>query len=620
MTESPAPRESLPREPLPREPLSRDPLPRNDPRRVSRLPAGLIADANDIGILHAADVHVARRLAAMARESDPEVVLALALATRAVRTGSVAVDLHALAAVDPDFAWPADVADWLARVAASPLVTTGVLRLDDGLLYLERYHDQEVLVAETLGTRRALHPIPVHESELAAGLGRLFPDPRDADQRAAAELAVRERTAVITGGPGTGKTTTIARILALLAEQSTLTDGFHVPRFALAAPTAKAAARLQDAFATAAAGLPDSDRERLPIPAASTLHRLLGWRPGSRSRFAHDAATRLPHDVVVVDEASMVSLTMMARLLEALRPTARLIVVGDPDQLTSVEAGAVLADLVAGLDRDPAQPAGSSAVARLRHTYRFGGAIQDLATAIRDGDATAALAILTSGDPAVELVPNADARRSLMVEAAVDLRRHGLAGDARAALAALGEHRLLCAHRTGPQGVGHWNRQIAQWLSEETGENFYAPMFPGRPLQVTANDYAMDLYNGDTGVVLRRDGRLVAVFDSGSQLREVAAARLADVETMYAATVHKSQGSQATRVTVVLPELDSPLLTRELIYTAATRAQKQLTIIGTPEVIERGMAQRIQRASGLAKRLRRPPPAVPGEVSAGSPG
>ena len=173
---------------------------------------------------------------------------------------------------------------------------------------------------------------------------------------------------------------------------------------------------------------------------------------------------------------------------------------------------------------------------------------------------------------------------------------------------------------TGPQGVGHWNRQIAQWLSEETGENFYASMFPGRPLQVTANDYAMDLYNGDTGVVLRRDGRLVAVFDSGSQLREVAAARLADVETMYAATVHKSQGSQATRVTVVLPELDSPLLTRELIYTAATRAQKQLTIIGTPEVIERGMAQRIQRASGLAKRLRMPPPAVPGEVSAGSPG
>lgn len=572
-------------------------LERFDRRRAARA-GGVLGEANERGILHAADVHVARRLSALSGERDVEAALALALATRAVATGSVAVDLTQVHLIDPDFAWPADPQAWLQQVRDSRLVAAGVLVEEQGLLYLKRYHDQEIQVAATLIARRDAPPPPVDEQVLGAGLARLFPHADDADQRAAAALATRERTVVVTGGPGTGKTTTVARILALLVEQATVRRD-RTPRIALAAPTAKAAARLQEAFEGAAERLPAQDRDRLPMPAASTLHRLLGWRRGSTSRFAHHAGARLPHDVVVLDEASMVSLTMMARLLEALRPDTRLIIVGDPDQLTSVEAGAVLSDLVTGLDPSPRQ-----IVARLGRTYRYDGAIHDLAQAIREGDDSAALTLLDSGEPAVELIPDATPRRALMVQAAIDLRHHARAGDAASALAALGEHRLLCAHRSGPRGVGAWNRQILQWLSEETGENFYVPNFPGRPLLVTRNDYAMDLFNGDTGVVLRRDGRLVATFDSGARPRELAAARLADVETMYAATVHKSQGSQARRVTVILPDIDSPLLTRELIYTAVTRAQEQVTIIGSPEAFRLGLSQRIQRASGLAARLR----------------
>ncbi len=595
-------------------------IPLGDRRRANRA-TGLLADANAAGVLHAADVHVAARLAQLAGEKDEEVALALALATRAVRTGSVAMDLRHATELDPAFPWPTDPQVWLAKVSASPLVARQILLVDDGLLYLERYHDQEMLVARVLRERREAPPPPVDEATLAAGLARLFPNAHDADQRTAADLAVRERTVVITGGPGTGKTTTVAKILALLAEQYAVRDGFHVPRFALAAPTAKAAARLAEAFHDASAALPKEDRDRLPQAKAATLHRLLGWRPDSRSRFAHNRGARLPHDVIVLDEASMVSLTMMARLLEALRPGTRLIVVGDPDQLTSVEAGAILADLAAGLDAQESnpRPAGEPApqmgdpdptpgirpvLARLRRTYRFGEDIDQLAQAIRVGDADTALAVLRSDSAKTSLEADATGRRGLMVAAALTLRELALAADREGALAALTTHRLLCAHRSGPYGVSHWNRQIEQWVSEETGENVWAPMYPGRPLLVTTNDYAMDLFNGDTGVVLRSDGRLVAVFDSGTGIREIAASRLSDVETMHAATVHKSQGSQAHQVTVLLPEVDSPLLTRELIYTAVTRAQHQVTIIGTEDAFRQGLERRIHRASGLRRRLR----------------
>ena len=636
-------------------------------RQTARRAEGILAEANAAQVLGVADVHVAARLARLLDIRDPAITLAAALAVRAVRTGSVACDLTTVHALDPEFAWPPtteDAAAWLAAVEASPLVAQRILRSEFGLLYLDRYWEQEVAVAESLRQRAALPPPQVDDATLAAALDRLFPDPRDADQRRAGELAVRSRTTIITGGPGTGKTTTVARVLALLAEQHTAAGASGDLRVALVAPTAKAANRLGGAFVTAREALPAADRARVADAGATTLHRLLGWNPTARSRFRHNRDNRLPHDVVVLDEASMVSLTLMARLLEALRPSTRLLVVGDPDQLASVEAGAVLADLVAGLGADGAQehsdagpapadeasaaaprstigarhpgagPAladGASAapspsqdgdgcpaviedvpaaaprpvqsVARLRHTYRFGGTIGELAEAIRAGDAAATLRLLTGGAPEATLIPDAEPRKALLVASALTLRERALDGDARGALDALAHHRLLCAHRTGPVGVTHWNRLVTQWLSERVDDNFWAAYYPGRPLLVTTNDYGMDLFNGDTGVVLRRDGRLIAAFDRGTQTREIAVARLSDVETMYAATVHKSQGSQAEHVTVVLPEMDSPLLTRELIYTAVTRAQREVTLIGTPAAIVEGLARRSVRASGLRQRL-----------------
>ncbi|HNQ07971.1 MAG TPA: ATP-binding domain-containing protein, partial [Tetrasphaera sp.] len=254
-------------------------------------------------------------------------------------------------------------------------------------------------------------------------------------------------------------------------------------------------------------------------------------------------------------------------------------------------------------DVPAAAPSPVQSVARLRHTYRFGGTIGELAEAIRAGDAAATLRLLTGGAPEATLIPNAEPRKALLVASALTLRERALDGDARGALDALAHHRLLCAHRTGPVGVTHWNRLVTQWLSERVDDNFWAAYYPGRPLLVTTNDYGMDLFNGDTGVVLRRDGRLIAAFDRGTQTREIAVARFSDVETMYAATVHKSQGSQAEHVTVVLPEMDSPLLTRELIYTAVTRAQREVTVIGTPAAIGEGLARRSVRASGLRQRL-----------------
>src|SRR5690606_228572 len=316
-------------------------------------------------------------------------------------------------------------------------------------------------------------------------------------------------------------------------------------------------------------GFTEDDRRRLGGLRASTLHRLLGARRDSSTRFRHDRSNRLPHDVVVVDETSMVSLTLMARLLEAVRPDARLVLVGDPDQLASVEAGAVLADLVAGLGaRD------GGAVAALRTDHRSeSAAITRLAAAIRAGDADAVLAASAAGDPAVELVhpDDADAVAALQDELArhaLEVRRRALARDADGALALAGRHRLLCAHREGPWGAAHWNRLVERRLGEASGTVLGAaagtPWYAGRPVLVTANDYALGLFNGDTGVVVADGDTLRAHIEGGASY---AVARLGDVETLHAMTVHKSQGSQAETVTVLLPDEASPLLTRELFYT-----------------------------------------------------
>ncbi|HPX37340.1 MAG TPA: exodeoxyribonuclease V subunit alpha [Mycobacterium sp.] len=560
----------------------------------------MLREFNEAGVIEAADVLVAQRLTGLAKETDESVALAVALVVRAVRGGSVCVDLTALPGQigNPALPWP-EAAAWTAAVSASPL--TGdppVLHLEDGLLYLDRYWIEECRVADdvlALAAARRAGPMPDVE--------RLFPDSY-AEQRAAARVALSRALTVLTGGPGTGKTTTVARLLALLAEQAEMAGKTRL-RIALAAPTGKAAARLLEAVQIEVDKLEQADRDRLPELTATTMHRLLGSRPDTSSRFRHNRDNRLPHDVIVVDETSMVSLTMMARLLEAVRPDSRLVLVGDPDQLASVEAGAVLADLVDGLAAAPDSP-----IASLVTSHRFGASIGALASAIRDGDTDAAIEVLRLGGEHIEWVDTqqpGDTLRKVLVPHALRLREAAVLGDAGAALEILEQHRMLCAHRNGLYGVTYWNRQIERWLSEQTDMPLWSQWYVGRPVLVTANDYGLGLYNGDTGVAVLRDGTLRAAMAGSGGATEIAPGRLSDIETMHAMTIHKSQGSQAAEVTVLLPPVDSRLLTRELLYTAVTRARSKVRLIGSPDQLRAAVERRAVRATGLSRRLGSPP-------------
>ncbi|MUL44714.1 exodeoxyribonuclease V subunit alpha [Mycobacterium sp. CBMA293] len=564
-----------------------------DWRQVSAA-SGLLAAFNAAGVVNAADVHVAQRCCALAGEASDAVALAVALTVRALREGSVCVDLTSVASdVGGDLPWPA-ADELIAAVAGSPLNGTAI-RLDHGrLMYLDRYWREEQQVCDDLLALSGRGSAVVTDPDLE----RLFPPPGFAEQRAAAQLALTQPVTVLTGGPGTGKTTTVARLLALLAQAA------HPGqlRIALAAPTGKAAARLQEAVTAEVAKLEPADQERLRGLRAVTLHRLLGGRPDSSSRFRHHRSNRLPHDVIVVDETSMVSLTLMARLLEAVRPEARLLLVGDPDQLTSVQAGAVLADLVDGLAGHP-----SIQIAALHTTHRFGAAIGGLAEAIRSGDADQVLDLLRAGDPAVEFVEDADpaiALRPMLVGHAVRVRECALLGAGDLGLATMDEHRLLCAHRDGPHGVRYWNRQVERWISEETGQATWSPWYPGRPLLVTANDYALGIYNGDTGLVAAGPDGVQVSIAGATGTQQFSPSRIVDVETMYALTIHKSQGSQAAEVTVILPPAESRLLTRELFYTAVTRAKEKVRIVGSADEVRAAVERQAVRASGLRERLR----------------
>ncbi|WP_052314022.1 exodeoxyribonuclease V subunit alpha [Nocardia thailandica] len=625
--------------------------------QVAQRGTGTLRTFNEAGVLSAADVHVALRLGRLAREEDPLVLFAAALAVRAVRSGSVCLELARMreigvdadenwdlgAAIDPaTLPWP-DPDRVLEGLRRSPLVLGGPagplrpLRLvEDGegpLLYLDRYHQQEQIIRRVLTERGADHPA-VDPELVRAQLDRLFEAGTGPDrQRLAAALAATHWTTVVAGGPGTGKTHTIARILALLVAQRAATPRLPALRIALAAPTGKAAARLQEAVRGQAAEL------GLPDLTAATLHRLLGWQRGRGTRFRHHEFNRLPYDVVVVDETSMVSLSMMSRLLAALRPDTRLVLVGDPDQLASVDAGAVLADLVAGPVRTAPNPvldvvlAGSAeapaaqddpdlsgasltpaeltrlrgGIVRLTRGRRFGGRIAELAVAVRAGDADAALAILRAGGPEVSLhAPDDTAEvRADVARAARAVTEAALAGDARAALTALDSHRLLCAHRRGPYGVERWDRTAAEWAAAAGAgpESDRAAWYPGQPLLVTANDHEARIYNGDTGVVVRTaDGSLRAALERGAEPYLVHPTQFPSVVTVFAMTIHRSQGSQYDTVTVVLPEPESTLLTRELLYTAITRARTHVRVIGTEESIRAAVGRRVLRASGLSRR------------------
>ena len=618
-----------------------------EPRFAQRA-SGLLRDFNRAGVLSASDVHVARQLGRLTGERDETVLLAVALAVRGPRLGHVHVDLRRIrdtAAVDTEepvdldtLAWPEPEA-WIVAVAASPLVAPETaadqvrpLRLTGDWLYLDRYWAEEVQVAQALVAMAGRAAPAVDTDLLEAGLERLFTGAQDGRQSQAAAAAVRRPFAVVAGGPGTGKTTTVARIVALLGEQA-LAAGDPLPLVALAAPTGKAAARLQAAVA--------EEAERLDVPAeirnqlldlpATTLHRLLGWRPGSSSRFRHNRRRRLPHDVVIIDETSMVSLSLMARLIEALRAEARLVLVGDPGQLASIEAGAVLGDIVGPAgdgdgdgdgDRDRAGDGDRDGAGARRTTiaqgivvldrgHRFGAGIGDLAAAIRSGNADAVIALLR--DPPAEVVwleadvaaePDLHAVRTSMVAAARAMISAAREGRAQDALSALAGFRILCAHRRGPYGVSTWTARAEGWLETElpglaTGERWY----PGRPLLVTENDYELGLNNGDTGVVIQESERTLAAFERGGSVARYSPTRLSAIETVYAMTIHKSQGSQFDAAAVLLPDPESRILTRELLYTAVTRARRELILAGTEESVRAAVGRPVARASGLRRRL-----------------
>ncbi|ROR32559.1 exodeoxyribonuclease V subunit alpha [Inmirania thermothiophila] len=592
----------------------------------------------DAGRVRDLDVHFARTLGA----DDDAVAAAFALASQATGLGHVCLDLTALAARGGDAGdWrPPPLAEWTARLRAHPHVgAPGEARpliLDHaGRLYLYRYWAYERRIAERLAALAAPRTDAPEAAWLRRRLEERFPDPPPGAtvdwQRVGAAVALLRGLCVLSGGPGTGKTTTMARVLALLAEHR----GPRL-RVALAAPTGKAAARMQDSVRAlrAAGALPAEVAAVLPEE-AHTLHRLLGLHPLTR-RPRHGPDHPLPHDVVVVDESSMVDVALMARLLDALPPHARLLLLGDKDQLASVEAGSVLADLCGPapgftpgfadtLREATGQPvpAGPSpapgplqdSIVLLRHSHRFrdDGGIGALARAVQSGDTAAVTAALRARDPAVRWrdTPDLRARDEALARRAPALFEPALArarpgADPLDVLRAYTAWGVLCAHREGPAGARRINRVVEAALA---GAGLVPPdraWYPGRPVMVLGNDYTLRLFNGDIGVVLPDDDGTLRVWfpaPDGGPPRAFAPARLPAHETVYAMTVHKSQGSEFARVLLILPERPTRVLTRELLYTGITRAREAVEVWGPAEVVAAAAATPTRRSSGLRDAL-----------------
>jgi len=581
----------------------------------------------DAGLLEPVDAAFASALGRLAGEGDPIALLGAAMARAYGGQGHVCVDLGALGGrpvagwEGEDLAlgsWPS-AAEWRARLRASALVSregfASPLVLEGDLLYLHRTAETESRLARHVLERTASPIDGIDPELLAAGLAREWGPAGDAAPdraRSAAQRAVSSRLSVITGGPGTGKTSALARILSLVAEQILSREG-RPARIALAAPTGKAAARMAAAIGAARRGerapelrCPEEIAAAIPDE-ASTLHRLLGAGRGSGRRFAFGARRRLPYDVVAVDEASMVDLELMTALFDAMPAAARVILLGDRNQLASVQAGAVLADLCAG-------GAGAAWITELDRSYRFGGssALGEAARLVNAGRPRDLLDALREGRFGRDVVLEhlADGRAAL--ESAVSRGVAAYSGaiaetDPARRLAAMSRLGVLCAHRRGPLGSAQVNREVERRLAALGRRDPGDPWYDGRPIIVLENSPRAGVFNGDVGVVGReRPGGDPAVFFAapGGGLHALRPGLLAAHETAFAITVHKSQGSEFDEVVVVLPLAPSPVTTRELLYTALTRARVRATILGVPEVVAAAVETPTTRFSGLASRLR----------------
>ena len=603
----------------------------------------LLLQAVEKRLLRPLDIQFARLVAT---ESQPALLLAAACISAEAGEGHVCLPLSNLcedslfagrqpalaqaiwqAAGKPDD-WPSHLADWSA-VSDGSRVTP--LVLSNQRLYLHRLWHSEGRVADFF----AAQDVKTAFDMRAAGdvLNSLFGDQPENWQKIAAAVALTRKTAVISGGPGTGKTTTVAKLLAALIR---LNPG--ALRIQLAAPTGKAAARLTESLGRALQDLAVSDEERRRFPAeATTLHRLLGAQPDTQ-RLRYHAGNPLHLDVLVVDEASMVDLSMMAKLIAALPAHARVVFLGDRDQLASVEAGAVLGDIcrctesgyslaraeqlalltgctLQGSD-DGQAPVVRDSICLLQKSYRFDASsgIGQLAKAINLGDAEQVRAVFAAAhdDVSYQTLNSAEAYQVMLDEVAQGyqpfLQLIRQQADPAEVIAAFGRYQLLCALRDGPFGVQGLNQRIEQRLMQlqrirrpGIGSRWYA----GRPVMITRNDSALGLFNGDIGITLRdEEGNLKVFFPlPDGSIKAIQPSRLPSHETAWVMTVHKSQGSEFDHTALVMPTQFLPVLTRELVYTAITRARKQLTIYSEPGVFQRAVQLQTQRRSGLVERL-----------------
>ncbi|HGM5493004.1 TPA: exodeoxyribonuclease V subunit alpha [Serratia fonticola] len=609
----------------------------------------ILHQALALGALRPLDVQFAQ---VVANEDEPDILLAAACLSAEAGAGHVCLLLEQLLPENlfdgrqPELAmaaWQAcgqpDVAIWQQRLATSPAISDGStatpMVLQQQRLYLQRMWQSEGEVATFISSDSV--PEALEEVQLRTILDRLFGEATDETdwQKIAAAVAATRRIAIISGGPGTGKTTTVAKLLAALVQ---LADGERL-RIQLAAPTGKAAARLTESLGSASRRLALTPEQRALFPTeAATLHRLLGAQPNSQ-RMRYHRGNPLHLDVLVVDEASMVDLPMMARLIAALPPKARVIFLGDRDQLASVEAGAVLGDIcrfaeqgysearaaqLARLTGCPlqGQPAQAEAAVRdslclLRKSYRFdaNSGIGQLALAVNAGDSKRALAALkgryadVAGYPLQETEDYQQLLDSCVVGYRDYLRLVAEGAEATAILDAFGRFQLLCALREGPFGVAGLNERIETGLQRagliRRNPGPAGRWYLGRPVMIGRNDSALGLFNGDIGIALPGDGGELRVhfqLPDGS-IKSVQPSRLPAHETAYAMTVHKSQGSEFDHTVLVLPNHFLPVLTRELVYTAITRARQRLSLYAVDKVLVSAIRTPTQRRSGLVERL-----------------
>lgn len=592
------------------------------------------------------DLHFARFMAQLDDRREQDVFLAAALVSRYNRAGHVCADLSVLAGQRiPDGGAKASMAcpslkRWMELLNESPVVgKPGEFRPliadHNNRMYLRRYWEYQDVLARTL-IRRAGEVQVVDEVRLREALDRLFPeqrDPAETDwQKVAATVAASKRFCVISGGPGTGKTTTIARIMALLIQLDPALAG----RIALATPTGKAADRMRAAIRQVKESMDCPEEVRRHIPEnATTIHRLLGSIADS-PYFRHHAARRLPVSLVIIDEASMVDLALLAKLIQALPDQARLILIGDRNQLSSVEAGAVFGDICGAeeqnfFSKDFARylhqitgcPLSSTAVepdnnpvrdciVRLQCNYRFpsDGSFAEVTRAVKQGDGQGALEILSGAGGAIALSRHAlpfpeELEHALKPFILAEFSPALTAPDPEEALARLNRFRLLCALREGPYGVFAMNRITEKILHEAGLISSRAEWYAGRIIMITTNDYSLRLFNGDIGIVLPDpvEKESLRVYFQGPEgsLRKFHPARLSVYETAFAITVHKSQGSEYDKVALILPAHDSPVLSREMVYTGLTRARIHAGLWADEMVFKTAVSRRMERFSGLGE-------------------